>query len=99
MFWIHQLINKCTYSSLYYSVSPGCGTNDKLFTPARTVEGVREFAQLVYICFVDLEKAYDKVLREIFVGGAVGVRGERVTTQGHPIYVLLIQDLYLGSLQ
>ncbi|KAF7643867.1 hypothetical protein LDENG_00231770, partial [Lucifuga dentata] len=38
---------------------PGRGTVDQLFTLTRTLEGAWEYAQPVYMCFVDLEKAYD----------------------------------------
>ncbi|KAI3373044.1 hypothetical protein L3Q82_006338 [Scortum barcoo] len=34
-----------------------------LFTLGRVLEGAWEFAQPVYMCFVDMEKAYDCVLR------------------------------------
>ncbi len=40
---------------------PGRGTMDQLFTLARVLEGARDFAQPVYMCFVDLEMAYDSV--------------------------------------
>ncbi|KAI3351447.1 hypothetical protein L3Q82_020304 [Scortum barcoo] len=41
------------------------GTVDQLqlFTLGRVLEGAWEFAQAVYMCFVDLEKAYDHVPR------------------------------------
>ena len=38
---------------------PRRGTTDQLFTLARILEGVWEYAHPVYMCFVDLEKAYD----------------------------------------
>uniref|UniRef100_A0A6Q2YV91 Protein kinase domain-containing protein n=1 Tax=Esox lucius TaxID=8010 RepID=A0A6Q2YV91_ESOLU len=40
-------------------------TTDQLFTLARILEGAWEYAHLVYMCFVDLEKAYDWVPQEI----------------------------------
>ncbi|XP_054456755.1 sodium- and chloride-dependent betaine transporter-like [Anoplopoma fimbria] len=40
---------------------PGRGTTDQLFTLARILEGAWEYAHPVYMCFVDLEKAYDRV--------------------------------------
>lgn len=44
---------------------PGHGTTDQLFTLARILEGAWEYAHPVYMCFVDLEKAYDQVPQEI----------------------------------
>ncbi len=46
---------------------PSCGTTDQLFTLTRILEGVWEFVQPVYMCSVDLEKAYDRVLQEILL--------------------------------
>ena len=38
---------------------PASGLLDQLYTLARVPEGAWEFAQPVYMCFVDLDKAYD----------------------------------------
>uniref|UniRef100_A0A8C6MJS2 Reverse transcriptase domain-containing protein n=1 Tax=Nothobranchius furzeri TaxID=105023 RepID=A0A8C6MJS2_NOTFU len=40
---------------------PGRGTLDQLYTLRGILEGAWEFAQPVYMCFVDLEKAFDRV--------------------------------------
>ncbi|TWW78236.1 R2DM Retrovirus-related Pol polyprotein from type II retrotransposable element [Takifugu flavidus] len=56
---------------------PGRGTVDQLYTLSRVFEGAWEFAQPVHMCFVDLEKAFDRVpwgvlwgvLREYGVSG------------------------------
>ena len=40
-------------------------TTDTLFTLARILEGAWEYAHPVYMCCVDLEKAYDRVPWEI----------------------------------
>ena len=69
---------------------PGRGTTDQLFTLARILEGAWEYAYPVYMCFVDLEKAYDRVSREILWGvlREYGVRGALLRA---------IQSLYAQS--
>jgi len=44
---------------------PGHGTVDQLYTLSRVLEGAWAF---VYMCFVDLEKAFDRVHREVLWG-------------------------------
>lgn len=69
---------------------PGRGTTDQLFTLARILEGAWEYAHPVYMCFVDLEKAYDRVPREKLweVLREYGVRGSLLRA---------IQSLYSQS--
>lgn len=39
---------------------PGHETADQIFTIVELLRGLLEFASLVYMCFVALEKAYDR---------------------------------------
>ncbi|TWW66772.1 hypothetical protein D4764_20G0008040 [Takifugu flavidus] len=69
---------------------PGRGTTDHLFTLAGVLEGSWEFAQPVHMCFVDLEKAYDRVPRSTLWGvlREYGVEGPLIRA---------IQSLYQRS--
>ena len=47
---------------------PGRGTGGQLYTLSRVLEGACEFAQPVYMCFVDLEKAFGLVAWRVLWG-------------------------------
>ena len=48
---------------------------DQLYTLHRVLEGSWEFAQPVHMCFVDLEKAFDRVPHDILWERGFGSTG------------------------
>ena len=53
-----------------------------------------EYTYPVYMCFVDLEKPYDRVPQEILWGGAAREWGEGVPTQVRGSLLRAIQSLF-----
>lgn len=60
----------------------GRGTLDQLSTLSRVLEGEWEFAQPIYVCFGDLERAFDSVPRGVQWLGSAGVWGVRPANTG-----------------
>ena len=57
---IRELVN---IDSMQFSFMPGRGTTDALFVVRRMQEEYRDKKKKLYMCFVDIEKAFDKVPR------------------------------------
>uniref|UniRef100_A0A8C6P1M8 Reverse transcriptase domain-containing protein n=1 Tax=Nothobranchius furzeri TaxID=105023 RepID=A0A8C6P1M8_NOTFU len=66
---------------------PGRGTLDQLYALRGILEGEWEFAQPVYMCFVDLEKAFDRFPRRALWGVL-----QEYGVPGHLIWV--VRSLY-----
>ncbi|KAI3364546.1 hypothetical protein L3Q82_011335 [Scortum barcoo] len=73
---------------------PGRGTVDQLYTLHRVLEGLWEFAQPVHMCFVDLEKAFNRPCPSWYsVGSAPRVWGPGAFAKGCSVSVRPEQEL------
>ena len=50
---------------MQFGLMPGRGTTDTLFVVRRMQEEYRDKEKKLYMCFVDIEKAFDKVPRKV----------------------------------
>ena len=63
----HEIIEP-KLSDTHCGLRPGRSTTDQIFTLQQIFEKSWEYTKDVYTCFVDLEKAYDRVTREKLSG-------------------------------
>ena len=77
-------------SEIQFGFVAGKSTMDPIFTLRQTMEKFRRRRKKMHLVFVDLEKAYDRVPREV-VWEVLGKRGVDET------YVKIIKDMYKGA--
>ena len=59
---IRELVN---IDSMQFGFMPGRGATDALFVVRRMQEEYRDKKKKLYVCFVDIEKAFDRVSRKV----------------------------------
>ena len=63
---IRELVNS---DSMQFGFMPGRGTTDALFVVRRMQEEYRDKKKKLYMCFFDIEKAFDRVARKVMEWG------------------------------
>ena len=61
---IRELVN---IDSMQFGFMPGRGTTDALFVVQRMQEEYRDNKKKLYLCLVDIEKAFDRILTQILL--------------------------------
>ena len=84
---IRELVN---IDSMQFGFMPGRGTTDALFVVRRMQEKYRDKKEKLYMCFVNIEKAFDRVPRKVM---------ERaIRKRGLPeVIVRAVMSLYHGA--
>uniref|UniRef100_A0A914XJV1 Reverse transcriptase domain-containing protein n=1 Tax=Plectus sambesii TaxID=2011161 RepID=A0A914XJV1_9BILA len=85
-----QLRAASEVASNQFGFIPGCSTTDAIFALRMLMEKHREKQQPLHLAFIDMEKAYDRVPRDLIWWA---LRKKQVPEQ----YVSIIQDMYSGA--
>ncbi|XP_048001352.1 protein CBFA2T1 [Leguminivora glycinivorella] len=85
-----RLRQECTVSECQYGFRPGCGTIDPIFALRMLVEAYREKKTPLHMAFLDLQKAFDCVPRQVIWWALK----EKNVPQN---YIDIIRDMYHNS--